>query len=823
SLVNALRAQVAQEGLPRITFRCSPYHTNSVLHPVIAHIQQLLGFEREDPLDVKLAKLERGLQPYALSVKDVVPLFAALLSVPLPEGRYPVLTGSPQQQRQRTLDALNAWLLVEAERQPVLVLWEDVHWADPTTLELLGLIAEQVTTSALLTVLTFRPDFVPPWPMRSHVTPLLLHRLEPPQVEGLMTRLAGGKRLPPDVLTHVVTRADGVPLYVEELTKALLESDLLEERTDHYRLTRPLSDVAIPMTLQDSLMARLDRVPAVREVAQLGAVLGREFAYEMVHALSVIDEQHLRDGLTKLVDAELLHQRGRPPQAKYIFKHALVQDAAYQSLLRRTRQHYHQRGAQVLETRFPELVQTEPELVAHHYTEAGCAAEAVGYWLQAGQRAGQRSAHHEAIAHLTKGIAVLTTLGDTPERGQQELVFQVTLGVSLVAVKGYGAPEVAEVYTRARALCQQVGETPQLFQVIRGLVLFYLVRSQTQPALELAEQLVSQVDRHTEVGPRMLGHYHLGMALFQRGVPVEAARHFEQAMSIYDREQHRHLAHTYGIDLGVATRGFLAWPLWLLGYPDRALALGQEAVTLAQELGHPFSLVFAECWLAWLHQYRREADAVHERAADGIRLATDQGFPLYRAWGSVAQGWALTQQGQLAAGITTMQQGIEAATTTGAEVYRPYFLALLAEASSVVGGGEDGLRLLDEALEVVEGTGERFYEAEVYRLKGELLLMQEIKNQKAKGKRQKSENTDPRPLIPDPHAEACFLKALDIARNQQAKSLELRAAMSLARLWRGQGKQSEAHKMVSDIYQWFTEGFDTKDLREARVLLEALA
>lgn len=513
SLVNALRAQVAQEGLPRITFRCSPYHTNSVLHPVIAHMQQLLGFEREDALDVKLAKLERGLQPYALSVKDVVPLFAALLSVPLPEGRYPALHWSPQQQRQRTLDALNTWLLAEAERQPVLVLWEDIHWADPTTLEMLGLVAEQVPTAALLSVLTFRPDFVPPWPMRSHVTPLLLNRLEPPQVEALMTRLAEGKRLPPAVVAHVVSRADGVPLYVEELTKALLESDLLQDQSDHYRLTRPLSDVAIPMTLQDSLMARLDRVPAVREVAQLGAVLGREFAYEMLHALGVIEETHLREGLTKLVDAELLHQRGRLPQAKYIFKHALVQDAAYQSLLRRTRQHYHQRSAQVLETRFSELVQTEPELVAHHYTEAGCAAEAVGYWLQAGQRAAQRSAHHEAIAHLTKGVAVLTTLGDTPERMQQELVFHVTLGVSLVAVKGYGAPEVAQVYTRARALCQQVGETPQLFQVIRGLVLFYLVGGQTQPALELAEQLLSQVERHTEVGPRMLGHYLLAMAI----------------------------------------------------------------------------------------------------------------------------------------------------------------------------------------------------------------------------------------------------------------------------------------------------------------------
>lgn len=382
-LVNVIRTQVTTEGFPRITFRCSPYHTNSVLYPVIDHIQRLLQFERDDSVDVKLTKLERGLSPYALPIENVVPLFAALLSLPLSDGRYPALNMSPPQQRQQTLDALNAWLLAEAERQPVLVLWEDLQWADPTTIQLLGLVTEQVPTATLLSVLTFRPEFVPPWPTRSHMTPLTLHRLERPQVEAFISYLTSGKRVPPEVITHIVTRADGVPLYVEELTKTLIESDILkvgDDQHDTYQLVRPLSDVAIPTTLHGSLLARLDRVPAVRDVAQVGAVLGREFSYELLNSLSVTSEERLHDGLTKLVEAEVLYQRGRPPHARYTFKHALVQDAAYQSLLRRTRQQYHQRSAQMIETRFPELVQTEPEVVAHHFTEAGCTAEAVHYW-----------------------------------------------------------------------------------------------------------------------------------------------------------------------------------------------------------------------------------------------------------------------------------------------------------------------------------------------------------------------------------------------------------------------------------------------------------
>jgi class 3 adenylate cyclase/predicted ATPase len=828
SLVEVIRVQVAQEGLSRITYRCSPYHRNSALYPVITHLERLLRFDRADRAEVKLTKLEQTLQRYSLPLEEVVPLFAALLSVPLSQGRYPALALSPQQQKQQTQDALVAWLLEEAEHQPVLVLWEDLHWADPSTLELLGLVIEQTPTAAMLHVLTFRPEFVPPWPPHSHMTPLTLNRLERRQVEALVTQLAKGKTLPAEMVEYIVAKTDGVPLFVEELTKTLLESTLLQEAADRYVLTGPLSNVAIPATLQDSLMARLDRLPAVREVAQLGAVLGREFAYEMLRTLGVMEEPILQDGLAQLVNAELLYQRGRLPRAKYIFKHALVQDAAYQSLLRRTRQQYHKQVAQMLVTHFPEVVETGPEVVAYHYTEAGCPAQAVTYWQRAGQRAVERSAHVEAIAHFSKGLELLKTLPDTPERTQQELLLHVALGNSLFTVKGYGAPEVERVYSQARELCQHVGDTPQIFPVLRGFLLFYLVRGHLQTAQELAEQLLSRAEHQTEVAPQMFGHYSLGIVLFHRGVLGDAAQHFKQAIAAYDLQQHRRLAPVYGTDLGAGARGVGALPLWLLGYPDRALAQSQEALTLAQELAHPFSMVVALDFAARLHQFCQEDQAAHDRATGGTALATQQGFALYVAWGTVSQGWALTRQEQRAAGIAKMREGIEAAVATGAELFRSYFLALLAEACGAEGQTEEGLRLLADAQDMVARTGEGFYEAELYRLKGTLTLQSKAGlgqvQDRSKIKSRKSKTPKPKSQIPDPQpeAEVYFLKAIEIARHQQAKSLELRAAVSLSRLWQQQGKRAEALALLAPIYGWFTEGFDTADLQEARALLEEL-
>jgi predicted ATPase len=691
ALVETLRTHVAGEGLTRIVFRCSPYHTHSAHYPVIVHMARLFGLEPDDSPEARLAKLERVLGTYSFPLEEVVPLFAALLSIPLP-GRYPALAGTPQQQKQRTQDALVAWLLEEAERQPLLAVWEDLHWADPSTLEIVGSVVHQAPTAPMLNVLTFRSEFAPPWPARSHMTPLTLNRLERPQIEVMIGHLAGGKALPLEVVEHIVDRTDGVPLFVEELTKMLLESEFLREDTDHYALTGPLSAVTIPATLQDSLMARLDRVPTVREVAQLGAVLGREFAYEILRELTTIEESALHERLAQLVNAELLYQRGRPPRARFFFKHALIRDAAYESLLRSTRQHYHRQIAQLFEGQFPDLVETQPELVAHHYTEAGLSERAVGYWQRAGERAVGRSANAEAIRHLHKGLEVLSTLPDTPERAQQELTLQTTLGPALIATKGYAAAEVEQTYARARELCGQVGDTRQLFLVLRGLQVFYLVRGDMHTARELSEQLLTlaqdQDNRHLLEG----AHFVLGQTLYFQGQPVSAREHLEQGCTLYDTQPHRFEGWSGGHPaLQCLTHG--AWALWLLGYPDQALQRNHQALRLADELSHPLSLVLTHLHTCVLHYFRRDPQAVLEQAEAGLTLGTEHGFTFHVAALTIQQGWALVARGG-GQDILQMRQGLAAFHATGAQGTLLHSFAQLADGYGRI--GEIGEALLEE-------------------------------------------------------------------------------------------------------------------------------
>jgi predicted ATPase len=730
-----------------------------------------------------------------------VPLFASLLSLPLGD-RYAPLTLTPERQKQKTLEAVLALLLALAAQRPVLLIVEDLDWIDPSTLDLLNLVIDQGPTARLFTLLACRPEFRPPWGFRAHLTQLTLSRLPRTQAELMVEQVAGGKALPAEVRQQVGAKTDGVPLFVEELTKMVLESGLLQEREDHYKLMGPLPSLAIPATLHDSLMARLDRLATVREVAQLGATLGRAFAYELLRAVSPQDEATLQHALARLVEAELLYQRGVPPQATYLFKHALIQDAAYQSLLRSTRQRYHQRIAQVLEAQFPGMAETQPELLAHHYTEAGLSAQALPYWQRAGQRASERSAHVEAIAHLTRGLEVLQTLPDTPERTQQELVLQTTLGPALLATKGYAAPEVGKVYARAQELCQQIGETPQIFATLYGLYYFHVIRAEFHRARELAGQLLRMAQHHQDQTFLLLAHLALAGALFHLGELTLCRTHLEQGRALYDAQQHHALAFRYGIDLGVYFLGYAARPLWLLGFPEQARTSIREAVTLARQLAHPFSLAFALHWVATTHQLRREAPAAQEQAEVSMAFSREQGFALWVPGGTVLQGWALTEQGQVEEGIAQMRQGMTAWQATGAKVDRPYYLALLGEVYGKAGQAEPGLHLLTKALALVDAIEERYYEAELYRLQGELLLACSTEH----------------------HAEAetCFHQALDVARRQQAKSLELRAAMSLGRLWQRQGKRDGAHQLLAEVYGWFTEGFDTADLQEAKALLEAL-
>ena len=807
-LVQVLTEHVATEPQAWLTpCQCSPYYQNTALYPMIDLLERVaLRFEREESSQQKLKKLEGFLVQYGLPLAEAMSLFAALLSLPL-GADYAPLTLSPAQQKQKTLQAFLEIFLRIAAQQPVLFVMEDLHWVDPTTLELLSLLVDQGPTSRILALWTFRPDFSPPWTGRAHLTQVTLPRLPRRQAAEMTGRVAHGKALPTEVVEQVVAKTDGVPLFVEELTKMVLESGLLQEREERYELTGPLPPLAIPTTLHDSLMARLDRLAAVKALAQLGATLAREFSYELLQAVSPWDESTLQRGLQELVEAEFLYQRGVPPQATYIFKHALIQEAAYQSLLRSTRQRYHQHIAQVLETRFSETAETQPELVAYHYTEAGLSAQAIPYWQRAGQRAVERSAHVEAIAHLTKGLEVLTTLPDTPERVQQELDLQTTLGPALMVTRGFGAPEVLQAYARARELCQQVGETPQLFQVLRGLWFFYLMRMELQTARELGEHLLTLAQQVGDPALLLEAHYALGNTLNYLGELAAAQAHFAQGIALYDPQQHHAHAVRYGQDPGVACRYYAAVTLWLLGYPDQALQRSHEALTLARELAHPFSLACALFFATWVHQFRRERPLIQERAEAAIALGAEQGFAQFVAGATIFRGCALAEryaepgaeQGQVEEGMAQMQQGLAAWRATGAEVLRPYGLALLAKASAKLGQREAGLTLLTEALALANDTGERRWEAELYRLKGELLLACAAEH--------------------DAEAETCFRQALDVARRQQAKSWELRAAMSLSRLWQQQGKHDEARQLLTEIYDWFTEGFDTADLQEARALL----
>jgi len=679
-------------------------------------------------------------------------------------------------------------------------VYEDVHWADPSTLELLGMLVEQSPTVPMLHVLAFRPDFVPPWPARAHITPLILERLDRPQVESLIWHVAGGKVLPAEVVQHVITKTDGVPLFIEELTRMVLESGLLQEGEERYELTGPLPPLAIPTTLHDSLMARLDRLAPVKDVAQLGATIGRTFGYELLQAVSPLDTATLQHRLRQLVGAELVFQRGVPPQATYTFKHALIQDTAYQSLLRSTRQQYHQRIAQMLEARLPETIESQPELLAHHYTEAGLGVQALDYWQRAGQRALERSAHVEAISHLTKGLEVLKTLPNTLECSQQELRLQLTLGIPLSATRGYAAPEVAHIYTRAQELCQCLGETPQLIPALSGLWRFYLLRAELIKALKVAEQCLRLVQHVDDPARLIVAHDALGETLFFLGDFAQARAHLERAVTLYDPQKRR--PHRALTDPGVSSLSMFAGTMWILGYPEQSLQKSAEALHLAEELVHPHILASTLVIAAHCSQMRREVRTTQAQAEAVITLATEQRFPFWLAEATIFVGWVQAQQGQGTEGITQIQHGLATRQAIGIELTQPVFLTMLAEAYENEGQPAEGLAVLADAFTRVDTTGERWREAELHRLQGELLLRQ---------------------AIPDAaQAETCFQQALAIARHQQAKSWELRAATSLSRLWQHQGKRAAARELLVPLYGWFTEGFDTADLQDAKVLLAQL-
>jgi class 3 adenylate cyclase/predicted ATPase len=802
-LLRILKEDVSRNPQAWLTsLRCSPYHQNSAFYPIIDMFEHVvLQFSRNDTVQDRQEKLEGLLVQYGLSLPETLPLFAALLSVPLPE-RYSPLALTPERQKQEILTVLMTMLLKRAAKQPLLLVVEDLQWMDPSTLELLNLIVDQGPSTGILAVFTCRPDFNSPWTGRSHLTQVTLNRLTRRQVADMVARVAGGKILPAELIQQIAVKTDGVPLFVEELTKMVLESGLLKEHDDHYELSEPLPALAIPTTLHDSLMARLDRLATVKEVAQLAATLGREFTFELLKAVSPLEEKVLERELAQLMEAGLLYQQGVLPRANFIFKHALIQEAAYQSLLKSKRQQYHRHIAEVLERQLTGIIDTKPELLAHHYTEAGLTAPAIVYWVRAGQRAVERSANAEAIGHLGHALDLLSPQPETPERARQELAVQMLLAQALMATRGMAAPEVERAYARARELCEVVGHSDQLLLALGGLGTFYLVRGNVHAALETGEQCLDVAQRLDDPGLLLKAHAGQGTVLVFLGELESSRASLARGLRLAEAMTPSPLDFG-GRDAGVGCLAFDAWAACLLGSLDEAQASVAAALALAETRSHPFSRAFALSWAARLHQFRREERRCREQAETAIGLATEYGFTQWRVIAMMLLGSALAGEGRGDEGIDQLREGLAAWRAMGAELLRPYFLALLAEAYWRMGRADEGLATVVEALSLVERTGERMYEAELHRLQGELLRARESGAAAIEA------------------AGACFQRALAAARRQGARALELRAAMSLSRLLEHAdgGAREEARRALAEVYATFTTGFDTADLREARALL----
>jgi class 3 adenylate cyclase/predicted ATPase len=783
-LTAALEERLHAEPHFRLRYFCSPYHQDSALFPFIDQLQRASGFARDDPPVAKLGKLEALLSGAAPAEQDVA-LIADLLSLPASE-RHPLPNLSPQRKKERTLEALIRQLEGLARQQPAVMVLEDAHWIDPTSCELLDLAVEHVRSLPVLLVVTFRPEFQPPWTGQPQVSMLALNRLDRRDRTALVAQIAGGKVLPEEVVAQIVDRTDGVPLFVEELTKSVLESGV--------------SLVGIPTTLHDSLMARLDRLASVRLVAQIGAAIGREFSYQLLHAVSRTPDDELNAALVRLVASELVFQRGTPPDAVYTFKHALVQDAAHGSMLRSSRQQLHARIAEALEVHSPELLDTQPEVLAQHYAEAGLIANSVACWGKAGHRSAARSAMAEAVAQFQNGLDQLARLPETPEGQRQELQLRSELATALMAARGFAAPETGRAYARARELWEQLGSPSEFVQVPYGESRYHQTRGELGRALRLAEDLL-RLSRHgNDLAGLVLGHYSSGSSLMFAGRLALSRSHLEEALALYASTSHRLLVQQAAVHPQVTAQSFLGIVLFCLGYPDQALARHSAAIAEARSLAHPATLATALGMGAKLFPFDGDNAVLDEWVDEMVAITTDQDLPHWRAGATIYCGWLKIKTGNVTEGISLLFNGLTGLRVIGSEMWVPHFIGYLAAAYEIAGDVGAALARLDEALRLVERTGERWYAPELNRHKGRLLLRQG--------------DTDT--------AEELYRKALSIAAEQEAKLWELRAAVNLARLRRDQGRRAEARNLLAPVYGWFTEGFGTPDLKDAKALLDEL-
>jgi len=788
---------------PHITLRyfCSAHHTNSALFPFIGQLERAAGFERSDSVTEKLSKLD-ALVAQSTAHPEHVAVLANLLALPASD-RYQLQELSPQKRKEKTLAALLAQLDGLAARQPVLIMFEDIHWIDPTSLELLTAAVQHVPQLRALLLVTARPEFTLPWPSYSHMTTVPLTRLGRREGAALVERVTSGKKLPKEVMDEILARTDGVPLFIEELTKTVLESGLLQERDGHYVLERPLPALAIPTTLHASLMARLDRLAPVREVAQIGAVAGREFHYELLSAVARLPKERLEEALGQLVRSELVFRRGEIPHAVYTFKHTLVRDAAYAGLVKSRRAHLHAVIANALEQQFPEIAQTQPETLAHHLTEAGLIEKAIAYWLQAGKNAAQRSANLEAIAHLRRGIELTCRSPAEEGRDRSELDFQLVLGPCLIATQGPAASTAVATFARARELCERLGEPPEYLQVRFWLATVNVVRGELPQALEAVDGMPSAAETRGNRGALLNVIRGRAMILMFMGRIVEAREQLERAVEMFgtSEEADRLAARAAGQDAGVAMLVLKAWVFWLLGQVDEAVACMAAALERADAVQHAHTYAYAWYYASVLHALRGEPAIAQGYAERCLAISEQHGFRQWLGLSRSIRGVCAAALDASGSRLDEVKAGLNEYQRAGYQLGITAQFGLLCAALLLRNEPEAALEVIDHGLSIVNHNSERFFEAELYRLKARALLMRGARNAEV---------------------ESLFDQALRTARSQQARSLELRAATDLARLWINQGKRTEARDVLAAVYGRFSEGFDTRDLKEADALLGQL-
>ncbi len=786
----------------RLQFQCSSYHANSALRPVIAHIEQAARFSPSDSDDDKCRRIERLFGFDEIERETGVPLIASMLSVPY-EGLYPKLAMEPGRQRERTLALLMDRIHRLASRTPLLCVVEDAHWIDPSTLEVLHKMVGIADRHAILMLVTCRPEFAAPWASGPTVTDVRLERFTEREVERIVTGVTAGKSLPPEVMTQIVAKADGVPLFAEELTKTVLDSDLFSGTGQQSALLRTLRELAIPRTLHDLLMARLDRLPHEKMVAHVASVIGRSFDYDLLAAVAELPDDRLSHALERLQEAELIYERPSSSTRTFEFKHALIQDAAYQSQLKSGRRRNHEKIARVLETRFPGIASTQPEVVAHHYGEAQCVEAALRNWQAAGVRAIERSANVEALRHFDEALRLLPQVEDAQARATQELQVQLARGIMLTAVEGYASPSVELAYVRALELCETVGTDQQKFGALFGLWLFSMVGGRLPAALRRGQELLAHAEHAKNTTTLMLGHRALGTTHLLIGDLVAACEHTTLGFGLYDRQEHGKLAFRFGHDPGVALGVYRGWTLCLLGFGDDGLAASQAALALARDLKHPVSVAFALCYLGIVEIHRGDYAAARDHADEAAALGADHRMALWGALAWIIRGWALLGLGDVADGIALLRDGVAAWLRTGAGAGITFYHTAEAWGLLQLGRPDEALAIIDEGAMIAERNGEFFYRAELVRLRGEAIAS-----------------------VPSPGAadrgEALLRESLAIAREQRARAFELRTAIALGRLLAAQGRRAEALELVEPVHGWFTQGLGTVDLVAARGLIADL-